>query len=324
MPGNYYVRHVLGMLLVGVIMYVMMRATGHYYIEGVGYATVQDVLSGAGNGIYLLLLLFVLKLFVTSVTLGSGASGGIFSPALFLGATLGGAYGLGLSYLFPHISISPPAFAVAGMAGVVAGSTGAAMAAIVMIFEMTRDYNVIIPMTITVALSYGIRKVLSRDSIYTLKLVRRAHYIPEMLHANVHYLTRAAGAVQECQVLAAQQPLEDLAPTGTRPGKGAWHVVAEGTKIIGVVSKEMLYDAALHATPKMTLGEIARRDFAAMPETATLYSVLMRLSCQMAPVALIVEDKDAPSTTSLRGIITKERIVESMTGAVELCSLWSE
>ena len=73
-----------------------------------------------------LLLLLALKLLATSLTLGSGASGGIFSPALFLGATLGGAYGVLLQRLFPGMAISPPAFAVAGMAGMVGGSTGAA------------------------------------------------------------------------------------------------------------------------------------------------------------------------------------------------------
>ena len=139
-PGNYYTRHMLGMSLVGIIMYVLMVTTGHYHVEGVGYATVQDILSGRLS--WFLLALFALKLLTTSLTLGSGASGGVFSPALYLGATLGGVYGLAARQLFPTLAIDPAAFAVAGMAGVVGGSTGAAMAAIVMIFEMTLDYTV--------------------------------------------------------------------------------------------------------------------------------------------------------------------------------------
>ena len=101
--------------------------TGHYHVQGVGYATVQDVLSGEVSWFFL--ILFVLKLLVTSLTLGSGASGGVFSPALYLGATLGGVYGLVLHQLFPGLPIHSAAFAVAGMAGVVGGSTGAALAA---------------------------------------------------------------------------------------------------------------------------------------------------------------------------------------------------
>jgi CIC family chloride channel protein len=98
-------------------------------MEGVGYATIQDVLASVQFPIYFLVLLFVAKLLATSLTLGSGASGG-------------GAYGVVLHRLFPALDISAPAFAVAGIAGVVGGATGAAMAAIVMIFEMTRDYTV--------------------------------------------------------------------------------------------------------------------------------------------------------------------------------------
>ena len=162
--GSYYTRHLLGMLLVGVIIYVLLRTTGHYQVEGVGYAAVQDILSGQLS--WFLLALFGLKLLTTSLTLGSGASGGVFSPALFLGATLGGVYGLAMRQLFPGLAIDPAAFAVAGMAGMVCGSTGAAMAAIVMIFEMTLDYTVIIPMTITVALSHGVRTLLQPESIY--------------------------------------------------------------------------------------------------------------------------------------------------------------
>ena len=154
--GGYYVRHALGMLLVGIQMALLFVFLGHYYIDGVGYATIQDVLSGALLSFPILLLLLGMKLLSTSLTLGSGASGGVFSPALFMGAALGGLYGVGLQYLFPGLGISPPAFAIAGMAGIVGGSTGAAMTAIVMIFEMTLDYNVIIPLTITVAISYEI------------------------------------------------------------------------------------------------------------------------------------------------------------------------
>lgn len=92
--GKPYLRHMLGMLLIGIIIYLLMDVFGHYYIEGVGYATIQDIFTGTLSSVKLLGLLFILKLFATSVTLGSGASGGIFSPALYLGATLGGAFGV--------------------------------------------------------------------------------------------------------------------------------------------------------------------------------------------------------------------------------------
>lgn len=121
--GGYYVRHMTGMLVVGALMYGLMARFGHYYIEGVGYAAIQDILSGFGYSFYLLLLLFAARLLATSLTLGSGASGGVFSPALFLGATAGAAWGVALNHFFPALQVSPAALAVAGMGGVVGGST---------------------------------------------------------------------------------------------------------------------------------------------------------------------------------------------------------
>lgn len=176
---NSYIRHAVGMLLVGMVMYVLMRCTGHYYVQGLGYATIQDILLGALNSPAFLLLLFVLKLAVTSTTLGSGGSGGIFSPVLFLGAAAGSLYGHILMSLFPQLNLYPAAFAIVGMAGVVAGTTGAALTAIVMLLEMTRTYSLVVPMILAVATSYGLRKLMSNESIYTMKLVRHGRHIPE-------------------------------------------------------------------------------------------------------------------------------------------------
>jgi CIC family chloride channel protein len=80
------------MLLVGLLMYGLQQRFGHYYVEGVGYATVQAILLGQLPGIALLALLFAAKLMATSLSLGSGSSGGVFSPSVYMGATLGGAF----------------------------------------------------------------------------------------------------------------------------------------------------------------------------------------------------------------------------------------
>ena len=216
-------------------MYLLMVMWGHYYIEGVGYATIQDVLTGGLSAFHVLLLLFVLKLLVTSLTLGSGASGGIFSPSLFMGATLGAAYGIALTWCFPAMDKSVAGFAIAGMAGVVGGATGAVMAAIVMIFEMTLDYNVIIPITITVALSYGVRKVLCPESIYTLKLTRRGHHIPSALHANFSHVKRVKDIMQSgITALPASSTLDAFAKTVLEHPKQSHFLVHDGDSHRGV------------------------------------------------------------------------------------------
>ena len=81
------------MAVVGAMMYGLLRYSGHYHIEGVGYSTMQDVLAGGLVAAPLLMLLFGGKLLATVLSLGSGSSGGIFSPSLFMGATLGAAFG---------------------------------------------------------------------------------------------------------------------------------------------------------------------------------------------------------------------------------------
>ncbi|WP_158583586.1 chloride channel protein [Salinisphaera sp. Q1T1-3] len=192
LPVNDYVRHVAGMGVVGVMMYAFLVYGGHYYVEGVGYATIQNILENLLTNPWLLLLLFAAKLLATSLTLGSGASGGVFSPALYLGATLGGAFAVAMQHIAPGFHLDVATMAVLGMAGVVAGSTGAALTALVIIFEMTRDYHVIIPMVIIVSIAYGVRQFLMADTIYTFKLTRRNHPVPASLETNLFMLRKAA------------------------------------------------------------------------------------------------------------------------------------
>ena len=213
MPGNYYTRHAIGMLGQGLLMWAFMTGGGHYYIQGVGYATINDLLTPAnftdvssgdsvsdGDSISnptFYLLLFIAKFFSTNLTIGSGASGGVFSPSLFVGATLGGAWGHMLAAIDlvakvdPNLSrFDPVQSCVAGMAGMIGGSTGASVTAIVMTFEMTRDYSTILPIIVTTVLAHMTRKAISEDSIYTLKLVRRGHVVPEGLQAAVYAAQR--------------------------------------------------------------------------------------------------------------------------------------
>ncbi|HEY5412142.1 MAG TPA: chloride channel protein, partial [Caulobacteraceae bacterium] len=110
-----YTRHVLGMLLVGLLMYGLHVGFGHYYVEGVGYSTVEAILTSQISMVGLLILLFVCKGLATTISLGSGSSGGIFSPSLYLGATIGGAFGAVLTMLHLPVPINIPAFAMVGM-----------------------------------------------------------------------------------------------------------------------------------------------------------------------------------------------------------------
>jgi CIC family chloride channel protein len=316
---NHYVRHMLGMLAVGVIMYALFLTTGHYHVQGVGYATVQDVLSGEVS--WLLLLLFALKLLATSLTLGSGASGGVFSPALYLGATLGGAYGLLMHRLFPGLPIHPAAFAVAGMAGAVGGATGAALAAVVMIFEMTMDYTVIIPMTITVALSYGVRTLLHRQSIYTQKLARRGHDIPEALQANFYHLKRTR-QIMDTQFVGvpADGTLDDFVRIASERPEVSCFLVEGPEGFVGFLTRDSALRPPGHPRSRATLADLADRRFITVGENLPLLDVMTRLRAAGASVALVTKDKNQLLGQSVRGLVTKQQIANAVLEGMELFS----
>jgi CIC family chloride channel protein len=317
--GGYYTRHLLGMFLVGILIYISMALFGHYYIEGVGYSAIQEILAGMRLPIYMLLILFILKLLATSLTLGSGGSGGIFSPALFLGATLGGAYGLVLAGLFPELPISPPAFAVAGMAGMVGGVTGAAITSIVMIFEMTLDYSVILPITITVAISYGIRKLLSRESIYTLKLVRRGHAVPDSLRASLIQI-KHAGDIMDTRftLLPASLTLKELVGRGSLKDKTIMNfLIDDGDRIIGLVTREAVVSNLKHRREKLALGDLVRMDYLVVLANTSVLRLFSRIFSHEISFVLVLSEGTVASAKNVRGLITKERLAEFVTEAAE-------
>ena len=142
-------------------------------VFGVGYDTIEAILNGASGTFWLLLTLLVTKLLLTPTSLAGGFMGGVFAPALFLGATLGGAYGTLVEGLFPNLNIQPPAFAMVGMAAVLAGAVHAPLTAILLLFEMTHDYRIILPLMFAVAISLLVSQRIQRDSVYAHGLALR-------------------------------------------------------------------------------------------------------------------------------------------------------
>ena len=315
MKGNYYTRHMIGMFAEGIIMYILFTQFGHYYISGVGYSTVQDILMGALSVPWFLLLLAALKLLSTSLTLGSGASGGIFSPALFMGAALGGMYGSILHQLFPTFVSNPPAFAVVGMAGMISGVTGAAITGIVMIFEMTRNYNVIIPMIITAAIADGVRRVLSKDSIYTKKLTRRGHIIPEIFHMNILLVKKVKDVMEKRVVavpksMAIDQFLKDYANVGILS-----FIVTDGNTIVGVATMKYVL-RQIDRTLKME--NVMSRKYVIAKEDDMLFNVIAKMRGKRCPTALVTLNGKCASVSDVIGIVTKEEIAEASAAQVEM------
>jgi len=154
------------------------------HIYGVGYETMDMALDGNLAWSFLLLLVFV-KLFATSVTIGSGGSGGVFAPSLFLGAALGGAIGLIGHHIFPEVVATPGSYALVGMGAVAAAAMHAPITSILILFELTNDYRIILPLMTSIILSTVIKMQFFEDSIYSLKLKRKGLQLTNEVEINV-------------------------------------------------------------------------------------------------------------------------------------------
>ncbi len=245
MPGNQYSRHLSGMLVVGILIYCVSiwSPTHHYYIQGVGYATIMDLLRGdiplqGFDLVLLLLILFILKLAATFLTLGSGGSGGVFSPSLFLGAIAGSlfwqlAHAVSPEWLANEIADQQVAFVIAGMAAGVSASTGAMLTGAIMLIEMTYDPTVTLPLMLTCVVANEVRKLLSPGSVYTLKLIRRGHIVPEGLQAAMIDCRKATDVMTtEFRLLPASTaytPYDGL--TVFKRPDGDFHVEPAGTDV---------------------------------------------------------------------------------------------
>lgn len=309
-PGGYYVRHMLGMAMVGVMMYAFLYFTGHYYIQGVGYAAIQDVLNHSLLVPVLLVVLFIAKLLATSLSLGSGGSGGIFSPSLFMGAVLGAAYALLASRISPNLSLMPANTAVIGMAAMVAGATGAVITAIVMIFEMTRDYYIIVPLMAAVSVAYGVRRLFLTDSIYTLKLTRRGLFLPDSLQTPV-YMLRTAGDALSTPMLQVNREKE--LPKMDRRMRGSAHwphllILQEG-KINGVVASDVVEREKLLGSDVAKLGEHIDANFVVVARDDMLFDVVSKMRLANSDLAIVTRDGERDKSEEVLGILAWGDIV---------------
>ncbi|MGN6251935.1 MAG: chloride channel protein [Marmoricola sp.] len=164
--GPEWARPAVGGLALGALLLVVPQ------MYGVGY----PVLSRAVDGHYaipFLLVLLLAKMVATSLTIGIGGSGGVFAPSLFIGAMLGSAFGQGLATAVPSLHGQEGAFALIGMGAVFGGAARAPITAVVIMFELTGEYSIILPLMVAIVLATGLSNILSADTIYTLKLRRR-------------------------------------------------------------------------------------------------------------------------------------------------------
>jgi CIC family chloride channel protein len=231
-------------------------------IMGVGYHAVDRALWNQEVWI-ILMMLVPIKILATSITIGSGGSGGIFAPSLFMGAMAGGAFGVGINAIFPEITAEPGAYALVGMGAVVAGTTHAPIQAFLILFELTQDYRIIPPLMIACVISTLVSQRIKKESIYTLKLLRRGIDIQEGRNINLlknlrvkDFMTRRPETVLE------RTPLRQLIQVLPSSQHTSFPVTDDDGDLVGMLS---LKDFREVVFAEELLDVVIARDVATIP-----------------------------------------------------------
>jgi CIC family chloride channel protein len=243
---------------------------------GVGYDTINNALYG--NMIwYIALALVFVKIIATSITLGSGGSGGIFAPSLFMGAMLGFFFGYGVHSLFPEITATPGAYALVAMGGLVAGTTRAPITAIIIVFELTNDYNIILPLMVTCIISVILSAKLTRESIYTLKLLLRNIGIKEGMEVNVMESLYVKDILRtDIDTIADSENFNQIVNKVLKGKSTEYPVVNKENNVKGIIS---IYDIKDHFFEKDDLKYLL---IAADIVNTNFESIPIESSCQLA------------------------------------------
>ena len=311
---NPYLKHAFAMVIVGLMIYGMKRVTGDYEIEGPSYAALQDILRGTDTTLWFFALLFAAKLVATTLTLASGGSGGVFSASLIIGAALGGIVGDVTQMLLPQLHVNLADYAIVGMAGMLGGTTGAAMTAIVMVFELTRDYNVIVPLILAVTLAIAVRRAVLPQSIYTLKLADKGHEVPDSLQANMYRIRAAERAMSsEFELRPAEATLVETPASLVETGRPLYVMIANGNRLAGYLRLDPGFKLWQPNDPGLRLGDLARNDFVLVRSQDTMFFVIGRLARRGARLAIVAGGANrVPRVGDIRGVIALETMGEAV------------
>jgi CIC family chloride channel protein len=300
--GPEWLRPAVGGLLLGVLLLVLPE------MYGVGYPVLGKSVAG-GYAVGFLLVLLVGKALATSLTIGIGGSGGVFAPSLFIGATLGSAYGQVLHQVAPGLAGPAGAYGLIGMGAVFAGSARAPITAVVILFELTGEYTIILPLMLAISLATGISHLLSVDTIYTLKLRRRGVDLDQPVPTVISTRTAADVMDPAGEGVPESMSLVDAAGILADTPEGLLAVLDQHGRYRGVVTTRAVTDALAggddHAAPIASLCEMPPSVKAA----DRLDQTLPALAAATGPVAVL-----EPQGHRLVGWLTHQGVLAALVG----------
>jgi len=248
-------------------------------IFGDGYEIIGSILNNDTFSIWMLLLLLIAKLILTPLSIGGGFYGGVFAPSLFLGATLGAAFGIATSQFLPALNIQPAAFALVGMAAVLAGAVHAPLTASLLLFEMTADYRIILPLLFSVAFSMVISQRIQRDSVYSMGLAR--HGIRLARGKDIEVLaTISVGEVMRANPDTLTEPmtLKQASDELARTRRQGMAVVDGRGDLAGMLTLQDIDRALEQNRTTATVGDVCTRNLTTTTPQESLADALQRMS----------------------------------------------
>jgi CIC family chloride channel protein len=292
---------VAGGLLVGVMGWFVPQ------VMGVGYGFVGEALNGR-MAFQLMALLVVLKLFAVTGSYASGNAGGIFGPALFIGAMLGGTVGTVAHHLFPAYTATPGAYALVGMGAVFAGIVRAPMTSVVMIFEMTQDYAVIVPLMIANLVSLFIASRLQHEPIYEALAVQDGIHLPSAKTRQRYGQRQIIGVMRTAsEALPAEITVREALERARSSKVPTW-LVTDRRGVVGVINVSRLERELAEGADK-TLGELV--DGAIFPHVHTdqgLDLALERMGANRIEILPVVNRADVHK---LEGVVTLRDVLNA-------------
>jgi CIC family chloride channel protein len=234
--GPEWLRPAAGGVLLGALLLVLPE------MYGVGYPVLGKAVAG-GYGVAFLVALLVGKLLACSLTIGIGGSGGVFAPSLFCGAMTGAVFGDTVHAVLPGTGGSVGAYALVGMGAVFAGAARAPITAVVILFELTGEYTIILPLMLAIVLATGISHLVSRDTVYTRKLLRRGIDIDEPADATLRRRPVTDFMTTPPPSVGAAASLRSVAARFASAGGGSLLVTDAHGKYLGTLAAHDLMNA---------------------------------------------------------------------------------
>lgn len=284
-------------------------------VMGTGY----DVIEAALNNQMLVGTLFLLclaKLACTALSIGSGGSGGIFAPALFIGAMFGGGFGSLLHSAFPGQTSPAGAYALVGMAAVFSGAAHAPVTAIFILFEMTDNYGIIVPLMSATVVATFVSQQLVRDSIYTLKLKRRGLHIGEPSEVDIMEGITVAEAMEEhVEAVPPNLPVPALIEKLERDHETGYPVIDLDKRLVGMVTMRDVEEAMLvRDIENLAVADICTRNVIVCRPEQSLSRALAQFGAKNVG-RLPVIDPHQPDR--LVGMLTRGKIVAAYAEACQ-------